>query len=80
MRNFKIVQLLRNFTCRQLDAHSIHSVNYISIRQKLCILGRNVEIIQHVNKTPCLYVQQGKHPPINIQNFSHLHVYTYLHS
>ena len=39
-----------------------------------------LRILQHVNKPPWLYMQQGKHPPINIQNFSHLHVYTYLHS
>ena len=39
-----------------------------------------IRILEHVNKTPWLYVQQGKSPLINIQNFSHLHVYTYLHS
>ena len=42
-----------------------------------------LKILQHVNKTSCYtkqYVQQGKYPPINIQNFLILHVYTYLHS
>ena len=28
-----------------------------------------LRILQHINKTPWLHVQQGKCPPINIQNF-----------
>ena len=47
---------------------------------KIVYFRMKLRILQHANKTPWLYVQQGKCPPINIQNFSHLHVYTYLHS
>ena len=39
-----------------------------------------LRILHHVNKTPWLYVQQGKCLPFNIQNISPLHMYTYLHS
>ena len=35
--------------------------------------------LQYVNKTPWLYVQQGKHPPINIQNFLYKCVLIYFH-
>ena len=44
IKNFNIVWLLRNCTCRQLDACSTYSVNHFTIRQKLCILGSNLEI------------------------------------
>ena len=47
---------------------------------KIVYFRMKLRILHHVNKTPWLYVQQGKCPPINIQNVSHLHVYTYLHS
>ena len=35
--------------------------------------------LQHVNKTPWLYVQQGKHSPINIQNFLCICILIYIH-
>ena len=35
--------------------------------------------LQHVNKTPWLYVQQGKHPPINIQNILYMWILLYTH-
>ena len=73
---FKIIWLLRKSTHRHLGTCSMYSVNYILIRQKLCILGWNLEFYN----TPWLCAKQGKCPPINIQNISHLHMYTYLHS
>ena len=33
--------------------------------------------LQYVNKTPWLYVQQSKWPPINIQNFLYMCVLIY---
>ena len=35
--------------------------------------------LQYINKTPWLYVQQGKCPPINIQNFLNTCVLIYFH-
>ena len=51
----------------------LNQTEIVNFRMKL-------RILQHVNKTLWQCVQQGKHPPINIQNFSHLHMYTYIHS
>ena len=38
-----------------------------------------LQILQHVNKTPWLYVQQGKCPSINIQNFIYTCIFVYIH-
>ena len=54
-------------------------MNYFLIRQQLCILERNLEFLQHVNKTPWLYVQQGKCPPIIIQNFTYTCILVHIH-
>ena len=35
--------------------------------------------LQYVNKTPWLYVQQGKCPLINIQNFFYTCIIIYIH-
>ena len=39
----------------------------------------NLRILQYVNKTPWLYVQQGKCPPINIQNFIYTCILVHIH-
>ena len=51
-------------------------------RTKNVYFRMKLRIIQHVNKTPWVYVQQGKWAQIGIQKvfLFHLHVYTYLHS
>ena len=35
--------------------------------------------LQYVNKMSWLYVHQGKHPPINIQNFLYMGILIYFH-
>ena len=38
-----------------------------------------LQILQHVNKTPWLYVQQGKCLSTNIQNFIYTCILVYIH-
>ena len=48
---------------------------------KIVYFRMKLRILQHVNRTPWLYVQQGKFPPINIQNFSFIYmcILVYIH-
>ena len=66
------MQATRCLLCVFCKLH-LNQTEIVYFRMKL-------RILQHVNKTPWLYMQQGKCPPINIQNFSHLHMYTCSHS
>ena len=46
-------------------------MNNFLIEKKIVYFRMKLRFL-HVNKTPCYtkqYVQQGKHPPLNIQNF-----------
>ena len=40
---------------------------------KIVYFRMKLKNLQHANKTPWLYVQQSKCPPINIQNFPFSH-------
>ena len=43
LKILKSIQLLKNYIYRQLDAHSIYPMNNFLIKQKLCILGQNLD-------------------------------------
>ena len=57
---------------KSLVIHEIKQNEKHQYIKKIVHFRTKLSNLQHVNKTPWLYVQQGKRPPINIQTFLYM--------